>query len=328
MWATAPQMIAEAPDGWDGLHVNPRYMVGRAYTDWYDDLSQISLSGSLVNDHLTRLVGYSHVGRFVYLFAWFGLLALMGYTAIRTKRAVALGVFAALAVAGWFNPVLMNIYLRGVPVAGLALFLAWRPWRVWRLRTVGLLAGGAAVLAACTLAGIFAFGRATVKRSYPIFVTDGQVRVKGDSPEIWVVDDGRALGGVMSCRDIRRYYLHHPSAPAIGYVRHVDDLPRKKVVRLVLAGEMGRKWFERLQKDAEKGEDVSQFIPEELVLITPSFLPSELPEGITEMCTVRYVIGEFVTRYHAEEFANPPKWVAVIPGMELYIQDWMCLAVE
>lgn len=328
MWATAPQMIAEAPDGWDGLHVNPRYMVGRAYTDWYDNLSQISLSGSLVNDHLTRLVGYSHVGRFIYLFAWFGLLALMGYTAIRTKRAVSLGIFVALAVAGWFNPVLMNTYLRGVPVAGLALFLAWRPWRVWRLRTVGLLAGGAAVLAACTLAGLFAFGRATVKRSYPIFVTDGQVRVKGDSPEIWVVDDGRALGGVMSCRDIRRYYLNHPSAPAIGYVRHVDDLPRKKVARLVLAGDMARKWFERLQKDAEKGEDISQFIPKELLLVTPSFPPSEMPEDIVKMCDVTYMIGEFVTWYHADEFANPPQWVAVVPGMELYIQNWMSFVVE
>ena len=328
MWATAPQMIAEAPNGWDGLRVNPKYMVGRAYTDWYDNLSQISLSGSLINDHLTRLVGYPQIGRFAYLFVWFGLLALMSYTAIRTKRAVALGVFMALAVAGWFNAVLMNTWLWGVPLAALALFVAGRPWRVWRLRTVGLLVGGAAVLAVCTLTGIVAYGRTHVKRPYAIFVSDGQVRVKGESPDIWIVDDGKALGGVMSCRDIRRCFLDHPSSPAVGFVRHVEDLPRKKAARLILAGDMGLMWLEWLQKVSEKGKDVSQVIPQELVFITPSFLPSELPEEIVKACKVTYVIGEFVARYHGEEFVNPPEWVEVVPGMELYIQDWMRFVVE
>lgn len=328
MWATAPQMIAEAPKGWDGMRVNPKYMVGRAYTDWYDSLSQISLSGSLVNDHLTRLVGYSQVGRFTYLFVWFVLLALMSYTAVRTKRAVALGMFVALAVAGWFNAVLMNTWLWGVPAAALALFLAGRPWRVWRPRTVGLLAAGAAALAACTLAGLVAYGRATVKRSYPIHVADGQVRVKGDSPDVWIVDDGKALGGVMSCRDIRRRYLECPSTPAVGYVRNVEDLPQTKARRLVLAGDSGRAWVEWLQKVAEKGGDVSQLIPQELVFLTPSFPPSELPPDIVKACKVTYVIGEFVARYDAEEFANPPPWVTVVPGMELYIENWMRFAVE
>ena len=328
MWTTAPQMIAEAPNGWDGLRVNPKYMVGRAYVDWYDSLSQISLSGSLVNDHLTRLVGYSRLGRYTYLFIWFGLLALTAYTASRTKRAVSLGVFVALAVAGWFNAVLMNGFLWGVPMAALGLFLAGRPWRVWRPRTVGLLVAGAAVLAVCSLEGIAAYGRATIKRDYAIRVGDGQVRVKGDTPEIWIVDDGKALGGVMSCRDIRRRYLNHPSSPPVGYVRHVDDLPREKIARLVLAGDMGRMWLEGLQKAAEKGEDISQRVPQELVFVTPSFPPSEMPEEIVKACKVTYVIGEFVARYDAEEFAAPPAWVAVVPGMELYIDNWMRFAVE
>ena len=328
MWTTAPQMIAEAPNGWGGMRVNPKYMVGRAYTDWYDSLSQISLSGSLVNDHLTRLVGYSKIGRFTYLFVWFGLLALMSYTAVRTKRAVALGMFMALAVAGWFNAVLMNTWLWCVPAVALVLFLAGRPWRVWRLQTAGLLVAGAAALALCTLVGINAYGRATVKRPYPIFVADGQVRVKGDSPEIWIVDDGKALGGVMSCRDIRRRYLDRPSTPAVGYVRHAEDLPRTKVRRLVLAGDSGRAWVEWLQKIAEKGEDVSRLIPQELVFLTPSFPPSELPEDIMKACKVTYAIGEFVARYDTEEFANPPAWVTVVPGMELYIENWMRFAVE
>ena len=327
MWATAPQMVAEAPSGWDGLHVNPAHMVGRAYVDWYDSLFEISLSGSLVNDHLTRLVGYSQVGRFVYLFVWFGLLALMAYTALRTKRAVALGVFVALAVAGWFNAVLMNIYLWGAPLGALVLFLAGRPWRVWRLRTICLLTGSAAVLAAVTLVGLVAYGRATVKRGYPIYVADGQVRVKEQAPAIWIVDDGKALGGIFACRDIRRYYLHHPSSPAVGYVRDAKDLPKGEMKRLVLAGNAGKEWLEWLFERVKEGTKVA--VPEEVVFINPPFMPSELPEEFVKMGKMRYVVGEFVARYYTDEGACPEGLdVIVVPGMELYIQDWMRFAVE
>ena len=323
MWKTAPQMIAEAPKGWDGLRVNPRYMAGRAYTDWYDSLSTISLSGSLVNDHLTRLVGYSQTGRFAYLFVWFGLLALMAYTATRTKRAVALGVLMALAVAGWFNAVLMNTWLRAVPLAALALFVAGRPWRVWRRRPVLAIMAGSAALAAVTLTGIVMYGRATVKRGCPIYVGDGQVRVKGQSPDIWIVDDGKALGGALSCRDIRRYFLRHPSAPAVGYVRSVEDLP-EKARRLVLAGGASEDWLRRL-KGVDKGGPV--IMPEELVVISPTvdFL-SQLDTSLLT-CKTQLVVGELYARYY-EELAEPPAWITIVPGMELYIDNWMRFAVE
>ena len=327
MWVTAPQMVAEAPKGWDGMHVNPAHMVGRAYVDWYDRLSEISLSGSLVNDHLTRLVGYSRGGRFIYLFVWFGLLALMTYTAVRTKRAVALGVFVALAVAGWFNAVLMNIYLWGAPLAALALFLAGRPWRVWKSRTVVLLAGGAAVLAAVTLRGIVAYGRATVKRGYPIYVADGQVRVKEESPAIWIADDGKALGGLFACRDIRRHYLLHPSAPAVGYVRSAKDLPEGEIKRLVLAGTAGKEWLEWLFARVKEGAKVA--VPEEVVFITPPFMPSDLPDELVKKSKMRYVVGEFTARYYEDDGACPEGLeVTVVPGMELYIDNWMRFAVE
>ena len=239
------------------------------------------------------------------------------------------GVFVALAVAGCFNAVLMNVYLWSMPAIALALFVAERPWRVWRVRTVSLIVGGAIVLAGGTLAGIEAYGRAKLKRLHPIFVEDGRVCVKDDSPNIWIVDDSKALGGVLSpCRDIRRYFLRHPSAPSVGYVRNVEKLPRKRVDRLVLAGKAGQDWLDWIYKCAEKGEEVSQFFPKELVFISPIFLPSALPEGIEEACKVKYVIGEFVARYHPDEFERPPEWVKVVPGMELYIQNWMRFAVE
>lgn len=318
MWATAPQMIAEAPNGWGEMHV------GRAYMDWYDSLSRISLSGSLINDHLTKLVGYSRIGRFTYLFVWFGLLSLTAYAAARTRRAVALGVLLALAVASWFNAVLMNIFIWGVPVAAIALFAAERPWRVWRARTVGIMLGGSALLAVAVLAGLSIAGGSSPSRGYPIHVVDGQVRVKNRNPSTWIVDDGRALGGVLSCCDIRRFYAANPSAPGVGYVRSVENLP-KKVRRLVLAGSAGDEWLRRM---SEGGVEAQRSIPEEVVFITPPFPPSALPEPFLKSCKVRLVIGEFVARYFADEYGNPPPWVTVVPGMELYIDGWMRFVVN
>jgi hypothetical protein len=155
-------------------------------------------------------------------------------------------------------------------------------------------------------------------------VEGGQVRVKGQNPMIWVVDDGKALGGVLSCCDIRRFYAHNPSAPAIGYVRSVVNLPGK-IKRLVLAGEAGDDWLRRM---SEGGMETQRVIPEEVVFITPPFPPSALPEQFLKSCKVRLVIGEFVARYFADEYTAPPAWVTVVPGMELYIDGWMRFVVN
>ena len=162
-----------------------------------------------------------------------------------------------------------------------------------------------------------------------IRVENGQARVNGDDPDIWIVDDRKALGGLFACSDIRWYYCNRPAAPAVGYVLSVEDLPRKKIQRLVLAGDSGEAWFNWLCKMAESGVDPVALYPKELVFIAPKILPSELPPELLKACkVVKYVIGEFVTRYHGEEFVDPPQWVTVVPGMEIYIKDWMRFAVE
>lgn len=313
MWSTAPQMIAEAPGGWGDMHV------GRAYMDWYQGLDEISLPGSLVNEHLTTLVRHGRLGRFLYLFAWLTALGLLGYTAIRTKKGVAFGMAVALAVAGWFNPVYENKLLLIVPTFVGIGFLCERPWRAWRPRPVFVLLGCAAVLACCTVLGIQAVGGAAkVKRGYPIRVEDGRVYVKGENPQVWIVDDGKALGGVLACKDIRRCYQRVTGVPSVGYVRRVEDLP-EKVHRLVLAGTAGDDWLQALSKG---GIAAQRNIPREVVFITPPFPPSALPEGFLKSCKVRIVVGEFTARYESD-YADPPPWVQIVPGMELYLSDWM-----
>ena len=321
MWKAAPQMIAEAPGGWYFAHV------GRAYMDWYSPLETVSMPGSLMNEHLTRIVAYNWLGRFGYLFGWFFGIGLLAVFAYKTKNAVACGMWLMYAVASWFNPVLTNWMLWIVPAVAVVVCLCERPWRGVSWRVYAILAGALSVLVVCSLAVIYWVGSGTPERGYRVHADNNQVCVKNDNPSIWIVDDERALGGVMACKDIRGYYAYRPEAPAIGYVRRVKDLPKTKIRRLVLAGKAGAQWLEAFGKRVElEHEEALKCLPDELVFITPTISPSEVPPPYLQACKVRFVIGEFTARYD-EEYKTPPDWVTIVPSMELYITGWMEYAV-
>lgn len=321
LWSTAPKMMADAPNGWGRMHV------GRAQMDWYQPLDELALNGSLVNEHLTKLVGLGRLGRFGYLFGWLAALGLLGFTAWRTRNAVAFGLLAAIGVAGWFNPVFDNRLLWVVPVIGLVLFLVFRPWKVWRPRPLLIILGASVVLALAVQIGVTAWGGTQPDvRGYPIRVEPNRVYVKGLKPQTWIVDDGSMLGGVFACKDIRGYYAYNPKAPSVGYVRRVRDLPEGKIHCLVLAGKAGGGWLKafgsRIERERWREADVKAHLPDELVFITPDFAPSALPPPYLENCKSRLIIGEFAAQYESE-YAEPPEWVKIVPGAELYLNGWM-----
>ena len=55
--------------------------------------------------------------------------------------------------------------------------------------------------------------------------------------------------------------------------------------------------------------------------------PEAIPPPLLKACNVRIVIGEFATWYHSAAYANAPEWVKIVPGMELYVADWMHYAL-
>lgn len=318
LWGTAPTMMAEAPDGWGSMHV------GRAHLDWYQDLDVVSLSGSLINDHLTRLVAYSRIGRFGYIFGWLALLGLLGFTAWRTREGVAFGFALAVAVAAWFNPVLDSRWLWILPGCGLLAFLATRPWRAWRVKPIAFILLAAALVSGALLTGVMAWGAAhPAKRGYPIHVENERVIVKGTNPKVWIVDDRKMLGGVFACKDIRGYYAFDPHADSVGYVRRVRDLPKGKVHRLVLTGKTCSAWLKAFGKRVEsEGEAAVKELPDEIVFIAPDFSPAAVPAPYLEFSKVRIIIGEFLARY-LEGYDEPPEWTTVVPAVELYLNGWM-----
>ena len=315
MWKTAPQMVVEAPDGWAFTNV------GVGYFSWYQAFNEVMLPGSLMNEHLTRIVGYGWWGRIGYVLAWTLGLSLLMVAAWRTRNAVPLGVWSAFAVAGWFNPVFVNWTQWILPVGAIALFLCSRPWRILSFRSVMWTSMGAVLATAAILTSIYVMGSKTPARGYSIRAEKNRVYVKGTDPSIWIVDDGKALGGIFACRDIRGWYALRPESPSVGYVRDIGDLPsEKKIHRLVLAGDAGHVWLKWM---AEGGPERQQNTPDEVVFISPPFSPSALPEGLLQSCKVAFLKGEFAARYDYDLGQGAPPWVVIITGMELYHPGWM-----
>lgn len=316
MWRAAPAMMVEAPGGW-GIAA-----AGGAFMDWYQSLDVIAMPGSLINDHLTILVGLGWFGRFAYLFAWMSLLGLLAVVAVKMRTGVALGLWLMFAVASWFNPLLFQLPLWIVPVASLALLMFRRPWGSVRWRTALSVVLGAALVSALVLAGVALAGEGSRLRGYPIRTDGSRLLVKGTNPRTWLADDGQAFGGVLSCKEIRAHYANNPHAPAIGYVRDVKDLPTD-VDRLILGGRTGDAWMRMM---SEGGAEAQRHLPKEVVFVSPPFPPSALPEGFLKACKVRVLVGEFAALYEPD-YAQKRPWVEIVPGVELYFSDWMARTV-
>ena len=316
MTKAAPRMMADAPGGWGS------FGVGRGYSYWYQPLELILMSGTMINSHLTWLVKFGMVGRFLYLFTLFALFAIAVRLAVRERFILPLAVLSGFAVTASFNPLYSEWGLWLVPGVAIACLL-WRA-RGMRLKTMALFAGMCALGAAVALYGLLAVGAS--QRGATSIAYDGRrIKVNGANPRIWIVDDDQgALGGALVGRDIREFYRLVPHAPSVGYVRRIDDLPGQGVDRLVLAGKAGNDWLLRLSED-EKMRSRSR-LPKSVLFVSPPFSPSEVPEGVLALCRPTVLVGEFAAQYN-EDYRTPRPWVKIVPAMEKYILRWMAYVV-
>jgi hypothetical protein len=207
-----------------------------------------------------------------------------------------------------------------LPFASLLFLAQDRCWLKKRL-LVAVPAGAALAALVClavisVAADCYGRGRLSVRK-------DGErILVNGEKPDIWIVDDEESIGGVLAPRDIRAFYRRFPGAPAIGYVKRFSDLPAEGVKRIVLVGDAAQDFMVPYTRKPE-----SVRMPKEIVFLSPQFPPSAIPDDLRAKANVIMVIGEFAARYW-EDFANPPDWVDIVRGAEVYIPNWMMRCVE
>ena len=320
MWLAAPRMIMDAFSGWGGA-----FEVGRAYMDWYQPLSEVSVPGSLINDHLTFLVGASWPLRILYVAAWTAAFAL-GVACARRRTAFPLAMLVLWFVCSWFNPVSSAKALWIGPAAACAaMVFCWRSFSRSSLAAAALSSLAACCLFACAVpiaAGVWKPVDVPLPVRHVGNATYVNVR-KNAVPETWVVDTtGEAMGGILSAKGVRLFYAFNRKAESIAVVRTVDDLPAEGVERLILGGTQGDAWLKRISSSAKAREH----LPAAVVFVSPPFPPEAVPPALRDACDVVFLVGEFAARY-GDAYAVPREGVVLVPGMELYIENWLGLSL-
>lgn len=316
VWRTVPQMIHDAPFGW-----GPRLRdVGMAYTKWYATNAPTRVWYTLVNDHLTILAAGGWIGSGLYLMLWFGGVFLLIAFAWRGGSPVPAALWTSLGVSAFFNVVLLVPLLQILAFASLAVLAFDRRWLARRCWLVPVGAGALCTVAVLAVLGWMGSGF----RSAPSLRADGKaVRVNGDDPRVWVVDDGEVLGSIAATWEMRQFYRIRPTAAAVGYLMKLDDARTcPSVRRLVLAGKRAEEFVRRFAEG-----DRTLRVPSEVVFVAPPFAPSAVPVDLMARTRVAFVYGEFHARYFPE-LAQPRQGVTVVRGAEQYIPAWMRFCVD
>jgi hypothetical protein len=136
LWKTAPEMMADAPDGW-GIG-----RAGQAYMRWYQPVDRDERYRTLVNIHLTWMVGVGWPLRFLYVAGGLSVFLLCWSYARQKGHGEAFGFWAAFAVAAMFSSVAESPWAWCLPVTVLFMVLvshaeigSWPSIRNWIMLT-------------------------------------------------------------------------------------------------------------------------------------------------------------------------------------------------
>lgn len=308
IWQATPQMMVDAPWGWPTSS-------GRAYGDWFQPLKSDYITPTLASDHLTYMVGFGWIGRFLWLFGWFALFAVLGRSVFRGGTPLPLALFLSLALTAMFNPILHDWTLWLIPLASIWFFVRLRPWQDWRAYRVPVALSAMFSLAICV--GIYFFGRGPASVARPSVYTDGKrVFVGSTQPTAWIVDDRATIGWLFAPKEIRSFFKMFPQAPSLGYAEKFQALP-DKVRRLAVASGKCREYIELWRKGkAPKAE--------ELVFLSPEMPLEDIPIQLRKSCTFCMVIGEFAARYvNVYGRVTASDNLVVAKGAEVYLPNWI-----
>lgn len=312
VWRAAPKMMVDSPRGW-GLGVS-----GRAYTSWYQPPNEFKVVRTLVNSHLTWLAEFGWAGRFLYLTLLFGALWYLLQVSRRGGNPLPAALLVSLCVAGCFNSVMESPVLWLLPVGSLGLLVfGWNRMFAKDLKMSFAVGAAGAVVAIVVFAVCGSWGR----KGPLIHASRGRVIVNGTSSNTWVVDDGVVLGGGFLGKELRLFYGSFPKEPPMGFVWTLDDLP-DGVERLVLAGKKGSEFIERLNGQSDFADRFKS-----ILFVSPPFAASTIPPLLANRTGVKVVQGELAVDRTTDR-DNPPSFLKVVNGAELYIPAWMKYAIK
>ena len=317
IWSEVPRMMVDAPGGWGAGQS------GRAYVDWYQKDSTCLLK-NMISSHVTKMVEWGWAGRFVYIFAWFCVIALCALYSVRGGTPLACSLWTVLCVAAWLNPVLESFEPWVMPVAASLLLLAGCRRYAGRPAVAMIVLSAIAAVSSLVAVG-FVGARSSKSTDVCVRADGGAVIVcagEERAPSTWIVDDDYTLHGGYWWRlgrDVRAYVGE--ASTSVGFSRMLDDVP-SKVGRLVLVGGRALEYVRRWTDDR-----ASLPISDELVFVSPKLSALDVPGDLAKTKNFRMYQGVFAERLTpASETAAP--WLEVVPGAELYLPNWLDLSTK
>ena len=287
---------------------------------WFQDFGRTNMVKDMMNEHLTFLVMHAWPVRFAYLFGWFGVLAFLIGFIRKGGSPVPLAVWIVQGVTSALNRTYAEPTLWIIPAGGLLWALFRADWRKDRRHYLTCLSG-AALLAASLLITVQIVGSCQAVRRVPRIHSNGRwVEINGANPIHWVVDEPTVLSPTFTGKELRLYYVRNPHAPALGFVRSADDLPRD-ARHVTMFGRSCERYIERFKSDP------GMVLPRKLTFISPTVAPSEIPEEMRKRCVFRLHLGSILARYFMDD--GPfPTWGRAWRGMEIYLPDWIDIALD
>lgn len=298
LWKYAPAMMLDAPGGW-GIGNS-----GKAFMEWYQPLDRHEPYRTMVNSHLTWLVEFGWVGRFLYLAGWVAVFLLCLPDARARWLAIPFGVWLAFLVSAIFSSVAEEPWVWVVP--GLLLFAAV----VWRIKSA-VWPRPAAWIASPVAAALALFLIPVIGRGTDVQRVESAVIFGNGSPSVWVVADEKVLGANYG-RTLRAQWSDVGIA-CVGIAGDLKDLPDVEKTDVVLTG--------RFLSSPSVADRQRLAGATSILLVNPAVYPQELG-GLADLGdTLTVMIGDF-----AQSPASLAWTSELIPhrmaGVGDFVPDW------
>ena len=325
VWRAAPAMMVAAPNGWGDR-------CGYAYNEWFQAEDEAHVFQYLVNTHLTWMVGKGWTFSFFYILGWIFLLMTL-LSQIRERwSAVALSSWVLFFVANWFSTLGHFGSLWVLPVfCTIPAVVVWLRGLKAKIKCFLVVGGASPLVAFCLMFGLISVGKADLaKIEVPVRKDGSVVYVGTGEPVAYVVPDFWVLcrhkyGGMG--RDIRAWCKNHADGGAIAVVDSLEKLP-KKMERLILVGCSCREYMSRV---IAAGKDKSTFkdlpVAKNLLFVSPNLTMGKISARLARALHLNAYIGEFLAEVTGDLARGCP-WVKIVPACELYLPDWMELAMQ
>lgn len=296
IWKSTPAMMVDAPGGW-GIGQS-----GKAYMNWYQPLDKNEEYRTLVNSHLTWLVEFGWLGRFLYLSAWFTVFLICFPSRHAPWLAVPLGIWMAFFIGALFSSVAESVWLWGIPSLALAWVLVWRFRNSAWFGSRSLLLPPCAALVCLLLAVASGQGSLIHKKVDVVFVGEFP-------PDFWVVLNKKVLGDNPG-RSLRAA-LPDLKGMSFALAENVRSIPSNQIESVVLAGEIS-------PDDREETLNRLRGV-KSVTLVNPSFFPQEFV--IPDELTLHVLVGEYSQSLAASTWTEqaPTRKLA---GVGDFVPDW------